>query len=71
MKKINYYLAITAKDPNEKYYAFVRKVSSSENIASILSEKHILHANIYPKSEAEKIVDFWNDSYKNNGTYAF
>ena len=48
------------------------KHNNSNNLLNIASIKGILHANICDtKKEAERIVEQWNESYKQNGTYMF
>lgn len=66
-----FYFAVTVKE-NGKYYAYIVKMSSSDNVLSKLKIKGILHANIYPtKKQAAAVVEAWNASYKSNGTYLF
>ena len=70
MKK-NSYIAVTVSE-NGKYYAYMIKHNNSNNLLNIASIKGILHANICDtKKEAERIVEQWNESYKQNGTYMF
>lgn len=65
------YIAVTVEE-NGKYYAYVVKVSESDNILSKLDIKGILHANIYgTKKKCEEVVESWNKSYKQNGKYMF
>ena len=67
----NSYLAVTVEE-NGKYYAYMIKHHNSNNLLNILDIKGILHANICEtKKEAERIVENWNESYKQNGTYMF
>ena len=67
----NFSIAISVEE-NNKYYAYILKVSNSENLLEKLKIKRILHANICKnKKEAENVVTFWNDSYKANNTYMF
>ena len=48
------------------------KHHNSNNLLNIANIKGILHANICDtKKEAERIVEQWNESYKQNGTYMF
>ena len=48
------------------------KHHNSNNLLSVLKIKGILHANICDtKKEATKIVQEWNEGYKQNGTYMF
>ena len=67
----NSYLAVTVEE-NGKYYAYMIKHHNSNNLLSVLKIKGILHANICDtKKEATKIVQEWNEGYKQNGTYMF
>lgn len=66
-----FYFAVTIEE-NEKYYAYMLKLSSFDNVLSKLKIKGILHANIFnTKKEAAATVEAWNKSYKANGTYLF
>ena len=67
----NNYIAVTVSE-NGKYYAYALKVHQSENICWKLDIKGIEHANICnTKKECSELVNFWNECYKNNGTYMF
>ena len=67
----NTYIAISIQE-NEKNYAYAIKVNESENLLSKLKIKGITHANICStKKQAEKVVNYWNECYKNNGTNLF
>lgn len=68
----NFYIAGTRKTNLGKYYAVVLKVGDCENIVSRLEAERLLYAHICPtKRKAEELADFWNESYKKNGSYAF
>ena len=67
-----YYIAVTEQDENGKNYAYAIPITSSDNILCKLENRNFLHANIFiTRKETEKVVKFWNESYKNNGTYMF
>ena len=66
----NIYIAVQIKE-NEKNYAYVVKTTDSNNLLSVLSIKGIITANIFNKEEAYKTVDFWNNCFKQNGTYLY
>lgn len=71
-----FYIAATVQDTFEGktgYYAFIIPVSEADNLQAVLSRhKGLLHTNIMPtKKRATEIVQFWNECYKNNGTYMF
>lgn len=67
----NIYLAASYEESG-KNYACVLKVSCSENLLACLDRKGIKIAQpCGTKKEAENIVNFWNDCYKNNKTYYF
>jgi len=66
----NVYIAVQIKE-NEKYYAYVIKTTDSNNLLSVLEIKGIITANIWNKTEAYKVVEFWNENFKKNGTYLF
>lgn len=66
----NTYIAVTVQE-NDKNIAYVLKVSSSENIVSALKIKGLIFGNICStKKAAHELVDFWNESYKKNGSYS-
>lgn len=66
-----FYFAVTIEE-NGKYYSYVVKISSSDNILAKLKIKGILHANIYPtKKQAAATVERWNAVYKANKRYLF
>lgn len=66
----NIYIAVQIKE-NEKYHAYVIKTTDNNNLLSVLSIKGITTANILNRTEAYKTVEFWNDTFKKNGTYLF
>lgn len=72
MKNRNFWLACTIEESG-KFYAYAVKVSSSDNLTAILGRiAHLQAANIYgTKKQAAAVVQFWNDCYKQNGTYLF
>ena len=55
------------------YYADVLRVSSDNNILSVLSSiGGLKSANAFPsKKQAEEVAELWNECYKRNGTYLF
>ena len=66
-----FHFAVTVEE-NGKFYAYLVKISPSDNVLSKLKIKGILHANIYPtKKQAATTVEQWNAVYKANGTYLF
>ena len=66
----NIYFAVTVKE-DEKYYSYMVKSTDNTNVLSTLNIKNIVHANVYPKKQAEETVRHWNECYKKNGTYMF
>lgn len=71
MKKKSSYIAVQVTE-NGKNYAYAVKVSESDNLLSKLEIKGITTANLCgSRKEAEKIVTFWNEISKNNGSYMF
>ena len=61
------------KEYKEGYGAFVIKVSENDNVFWNLDIiGGLMHANIKPtKKEAQALADFWNECYKQNGTYLY
>ena len=69
MKKT--YFAVTVEE-NKKLYAYMIDVSEYDNVIYALSNRGIVFANAYQtKKAAMETVSAWNESYKNNGSYAF
>lgn len=67
----NFYIAVQIEE-NEKLYAYVIKVSESDNLLSKLNIKNIITANIYnTRKEAESVANHRNACYKANGKYLF
>lgn len=65
------YIAVQIKE-NEKFYAYVVKVSESDNLLSKLAIKNVVTANIYDTNKkAELVVGHLNECYKANGNYLF
>lgn len=68
----NFYYALTVSE-NGKNYSYVLKVKASTNLWAILK----CHKNLTivhqcdSKKKAVELVNFWNESYKANGTYMF
>ena len=68
----NFYYALTVSE-NGKNYSYVLKVSESNNLLAVLK----YHKNLTivhqceTKKKAVELVNFWNESYKANGTYMF
>lgn len=67
----NTYIAVSIEEDN-KNYAYAIKVTESDNLLGKLEVKGIKYANICgTKKRASEIVDYWNNGYKQNGTYMF
>lgn len=65
----NFYFVITTCEEG-KYSSCAEKLSTSENLASVLSGPNIHTANICAsKKEAEETAAFWNECHKKNGNY--
>lgn len=66
-----FYIAVTIAE-NEKYYSYVIKVNTQENLLSKLEIKNIVTATIAPtKPQAENLVNCWNTIAKSNNIYLF
>jgi hypothetical protein len=66
-----FYIAITIQE-NKKYYSYVIKVNSQENILPKLEIKNIVTATITAtKKEAENLVNLWNIIAKKDNQYLF
>lgn len=70
----NFYYAVVVEE-NEKYYSYVEKQYSSNNLLPMFerlkrSGAVVIHP-CHTKKHASELVDFWNDAYKTNGTYMF
>lgn len=68
----NIYMAVT-KTIQDKNYAYALTVNRCYNLVHVLArENNLMCANVCAtKKEAERIADFWNECYKNNGTYLY
>lgn len=68
----NFWLAVTVEE-NGKFYAYMVKAAQNNNLVSLLAGiAHLKAANIYgTKKQAAAVVQFWNDCYRQNGTYLF
>ena len=68
----NFWLAVTVEE-NGKFYAYVVKAAQNNNLVSLLAgNAQLKAANIYgTKKQAAAVVQFWNDCYRQNGTYLF
>ena len=72
----NFYIAVQIKE-NDKFYAYVIKVSKSDNLLSKLEIPNIITANIcQSKKEAENMcliswVRSWNDGFKANDAHYY
>lgn len=67
----NFYIVVQITE-NNKHYAYVVKVSESDNLLSKLKITNIQSANIFPtKKRAYEVAEYWNACFKANGTYYF
>jgi hypothetical protein len=68
----NYYFAVTVTE-NKKHYSYVVKTTESANLCAVFERiKGLQSANICPtKKAACELAAYWNECYKNNGTYLF
>jgi hypothetical protein len=71
-KKKYFWLALCIKE-QKWFYSYAMRVSESDNIANRLSRiEGVISANIMQtKKQAFETVRFWNECYKQNGTYLF
>lgn len=66
----NAYIAVSIKE-NDKNYAYMIKVSEMDNLVGKLNIKGIEFANMFDtKKKAGEVVEYWNECYRKNGTYA-
>lgn len=69
---MKYFYIAASYEEDGKNYAYVIKVSSNQNLISIIKQHAPKIAQICPtKKEAARIVNAWNASYKANGSYMF
>ena len=65
----NKYIAIQVNE-NHKYFAYVLKVTTADNLISALKIKGIISANICStRKEAEELVNVWNQGFKEKGVF--
>lgn len=70
----NYHYFIVNREPeNGKYFAEVLRVRDNVDLLGIFAGyKDLKTVNACTtKKAAEELRDFWNECFKNNGTYAF
>ena len=67
-----FYIAIQIND-NGKLYAFTMRTSEISNLWAQLSGiRNIYVASVCPtKKDAKYLVNYWNDAFRQNGTYLF
>ena len=72
MNTKNFWLACSIQE-NGKRYAYVVKAPQHDNLVSVMQRvKNLEIAEIYnSKKQAGEVVTFWNECYKNNGSYMF
>ena len=67
----NFYLAVTIEQDG-KYFSTVEKVGTNDNIVAFMQKRNYRYGHICEsKKKAEELAEFWNASYKANGTYLF
>lgn len=65
------FLAMTVCE-NNKYYSWVQKTASNNNLLSVLATKNLISANVCDTfKKAKEIVSAWNDTYRANRTYLY
>jgi len=65
------YIVATGKNSAGKLWAFVMTMSASTNLINAFPDTTITANVCNTKKKAYEIMDFWNDCFKKNGTYAF
>lgn len=70
---MKYFWIAAIVQENGRHYAFAFRVSENDNLKCRLDGvQNLSSANIMPtKKAARDIVTFWNDCFKENGTYLF
>ena len=67
----NFYYVVMEKIDG-KNFAYVDKVSDSTNICGRWeASQFVIVQPCESKKRAEELCEFWNESYKANGTYLF
>ena len=67
----NFYIVVTIEE-NGKYYPYMIKTNSSNNLLSTLKIPDIINATLFEtKKRAAETVETWRTAYKANGTYLF
>lgn len=67
----NFYYVVNTKQ-NGKNYAYVIKATESDNLLAKFSRDNITTANACEtRKRAESLAHFWNECYKQNGTFMF
>ena len=69
---MKYHYIAAQIEENGKFYAYVIKTSGGTNLLVTLDVPGIVAANICPtRKRAREIATYWNNCFKNNGTYLF
>jgi hypothetical protein len=66
----NIYIAVQMEDDG-KFYAYVVKTTDNVNLLSVTTINNVISANILNKEKAYKVVEMWNEQFKQNGIYMF
>ena len=66
----NIYIAVQIEEDG-KFYAYVVKTTDNVNLLSVLDIRNIKTANVWNKQQAYKVVEMWNEQFKQNGTYLY
>lgn len=65
----NKYIAVQVNE-NHKYFAYVLKVTTADNLIARLNIKGIISANICStRKEAKELVNVWNQGFKEKGVF--
>lgn len=70
MKRFYY---VVSEHDSGKNYAYVLVIGSNNNLLAVLEDykKAKVVQPCESKKKAHELAEFWNDSYRNNGTYLF
>ena len=67
----NKWLVVQVKE-NEKFYAYIMKITENDNLFKKLKVEGIMSANIYDtKKKAEEVSRNLIELFKDNGTFIF
>lgn len=68
---MRFWTAVTEEE-NGRYCSYVMPFTEYDNVLFVLRGDKLKHANVFStKKRACEVANYWNECYKQNGTYMF